>query len=148
REFNSLLRSPCYTHGQGARTMTCLSCHEMHADADDQRPLDEWRVHQLKPAMRENAACTQCHAEFTSPEALSAHTHHAGESSGSSCMNCHMPHTVWGLIKGIRSHEISSPTAQESVRFGRPNACNLCHLDQTLAWTAEHLHAWYGTRKP
>src|SRR5206468_9833829 len=23
-------------------------------------------------------------------------------------------------------------------------ACNLCHLDQTLAWTAEKLHAWYN----
>ena len=26
---------------------------------------------------------------------------------------------------------------------GRPNACNLCHLDKTLAWTAQQLAQWY-----
>ena len=25
------------------------------------------------------------------------------------------------------------------MKTGRPNACNLCHLDKTLDWTAEHL---------
>jgi hypothetical protein len=25
----------------------------------------------------------------------------------------------------------------------RPNACNLCHLDRSLRWTAEKLAAWY-----
>ena len=28
--------------------------------------------------------------------------------------------------------------------FGRPNACNLCHQDKSLQWTAEHLSSWYG----
>lgn len=27
---------------------------------------------------------------------------------------------------------------------GRPNACNLCHLDRTLSWTAGHPSEWYG----
>ena len=44
----------------------------------------------------------------------------------------------------MRSHQVSSPTVRESTVYGRPNACNLCHLDQTLAWTAEKLHAWYN----
>jgi hypothetical protein len=26
-------------------------------------------------------------------------------------------------------------------------ACNLCHLDKTLAWTDQHLEDWYGTVK-
>jgi hypothetical protein len=30
----------------------------------------------------------------------------------------------------------------------RLNACNLCHLDRTLAWTADRLHEWYGTDPP
>jgi hypothetical protein len=32
-----------------------------------------------------------------------------------------------------------------SVETGRPNACNLCHLDKTLEWTSEYLEKWYGT---
>jgi hypothetical protein len=31
-----------------------------------------------------------------------------------------------------------------SVEHGRPNACNQCHVDQTLAWTGEHLQQWYN----
>jgi hypothetical protein len=48
----------------------------------------------------------------------------------------------------VRSHQVSSPTVDESLRFGRPNACNLCHLDRPLGWTADHLTAWYGHPKP
>jgi hypothetical protein len=43
----------------------------------------------------------------------------------------------------MRSHQVSSPNVHESVAYGRPNACNLCHLDKTLAWTSRKLHAWY-----
>jgi hypothetical protein len=56
-----------------------------------------------------------------------------------------MPYTTYGLLKTIRSHTIGSPTVAESVDTGRPNACNLCHLDRTLAWTGEALQRWYGT---
>jgi hypothetical protein len=55
-----------------------------------------------------------------------------------------MPHTSYALLKGIRSHQIESPSAAASALHGVPNACNLCHLDRTLAWTGEHLHRWYG----
>ena len=34
------------------------------------------------------------------------------------------------------------------LETGRPNACNLCHLDRTLAWTAKHLEGWYGFAPP
>jgi hypothetical protein len=55
-----------------------------------------------------------------------------------------MPHTTYGLMKAMRSHLVSSPTAAESVELGRPNACNLCHLNETLRWTADTLSVWYG----
>jgi len=48
----------------------------------------------------------------------------------------------------MRSHQVSSPTVQESIAYGRPNACNLCHLNETLAWTAQNLHAWYNQPVP
>src|SRR5205814_9287342 len=79
---------------------------------------------------------------------ISAHTHHVADSSGSRCYNCHMPRTAFGLLHTMRSHQVSSPTVQESIAHGRPNACNLCHLDQTLAWTAQKLHEWYDQPTP
>jgi len=59
-----------------------------------------------------------------------------------------MPYTTYGLLKTIRSHQISSPSVQASLDTGRPNACNLCHLDKTLAWTADALKQWYATPTP
>jgi hypothetical protein len=55
-----------------------------------------------------------------------------------------MPYTTYALLKAIRAHRVTSPDAEQSARTGRPNACNLCHLDRTLGWTNEWLHTWYG----
>lgn len=160
------------------RTLTCFSCHTMHKSGDDDRALDRWADDQLAPHAAGNEACLQCHApaargfapsqkqwriveglaergqpampgaEHTARQAIEAHTHHGADSAGSSCYNCHMPYTTYGLLKTIRSHQISSPSATVTLRTGRPNACNLCHLDKTLEWTADHLTDWYGTPKP
>ena len=59
-----------------------------------------------------------------------------------------MPYTTYGLLKAARSHTLESPSVTASLRYGRPNACNQCHLDKTLAWTADALSNWYGTSKP
>jgi formate-dependent nitrite reductase cytochrome c552 subunit len=79
---------------------------------------------------------------------VAEHTHHRADSTGSSCMNCHMPYTTYGLLKTIRSHQISNPSVKATLDTGRPNACNLCHLDKTLAWTATYLEQWYRTPAP
>ena len=79
---------------------------------------------------------------------MAAHTNHAPESAGSRCYDCHMPYTSYGLLRAIRSHTVTSPTVRESVEIGRPNACNLCHLDRTLAWSADRLRDWYGQSPP
>jgi hypothetical protein len=63
-------------------------------------------------------------------------------------MNCHMPNTTYGLLGASRSHEIAVPEVDAQLQGARPNACNLCHLDQTLRWTAEHLRRWYGAETP
>ena len=59
-----------------------------------------------------------------------------------------MPYTTYGLLKTIRSHQISSPSVPATLETGRPNACNLCHLDKTLGWTAQYLEAWYSRTPP
>ena len=138
REYNGLIETPCHQRG----TLSCLSCHTLHPSRRDSRSLEEWADDQLKEGMRTDAACTQCHeaGKYADVE----HTHHRPESTGSQCQNCHMPHTTYGLLKAIRSHTIDSPNALKSYETGRPNACNLCHLDRSLSWTAEHLTDWFG----
>jgi len=131
REFTAMSESACYTKGD----LSCLSCHSMHdSDANDQ----------LAARMETNEACLQCHESYRKD--IPAHTHHAAGSAGSECYNCHMPFTAYGLLKGIRNHYIDSPMAGALAEHARPNACNLCHLDQTLAWTAEYLNQWYGQK--
>ena len=131
REYSAMLRNDCFQQG----TMSCRSCHSMH-DAD---PND-----QLSVGMHGSAACTQCHTEPQYTERLADHTHHAPDSSGSDCMNCHMPHTSYALFSAIRNHTISSPNVRSSTQHGVPNACNLCHLDKTLQWSQTHLSAWFA----
>jgi Cytochrome c554 and c-prime len=144
REYNGLVESPCFEHGD----MSCLSCHQMHPSADDSRKLDEWADDQLKTGMRNNRACTQCHEKYKTAASLAEHTHHLADSSGSSCYNCHMSYTTYGLLKAIRSHRIDSPNVQTSLNTGRPNACNQCHLDKTLAWSSDQLSDWYDIDPP
>jgi hypothetical protein len=144
REYNGLLESPCFKDAKtDERTMSCFSCHTLHKTADDPRPLAEWADDQLSVGRADNGACLQCHPALG--ENLTAHTKHKPDSTGSSCYNCHMPYTTYGLLKTIRSHTVSSPSVAESVQGDRPNACNLCHLDRTLGWTGEALERWYGT---
>ncbi len=146
REYSGLIESPCYEHDDDSRRLSCFSCHQLHKADNDPRPVKEWANDQLKGSVLGDRACLQCHEDYGND--IAAHTHHAADSSGSRCYNCHMPYTTYGLLKGIRSHQVSSPSVSESLEVGRPNACNLCHLDKTLAWTAKHLEERHGIRSP
>ena len=167
REYNALIESPCYKNAKDDRhTLTCSSCHTMHQAAVDVRTVAEWADDQLVPlratslyglrngvqtlierrAPNENQICTSCHGP--SDSGLTTHTGHRADSTGSVCMNCHMPYTTYGLLKTIRSHQIGNPSVKATLDTGRPNACNLCHLDKTLAWAAEYLEHWYRIPKP
>lgn len=146
REYNGLVESPCFARGTGERQLSCLHCHELHASPA--RVAEGWASDQLREGKDGPGACLACHADLAAPEAWAAHAHHPLDSSGASCLECHMPYTTYGLTKAIRSHTISRPSVAASLATGRPNACNQCHLDRTLAWAAERLHEWYGTRVP
>lgn len=139
RDYNGILDSECARGGE----LSCLSCHSMHQAKNDPRPIENWANDQLSFGAESDGACLQCHKSFA--ETIEAHTHHPKQSHGARCYNCHMPHTTYGLLKAIRSHTIGrSPSVLESVQYGRPNACNLCHLDKSLAWTGRYLKQWYG----
>jgi predicted CXXCH cytochrome family protein len=134
REYNGWLETPCRVDPK----FGCLSCHEMHGD----EPKD-----QLRDIARfdDDRQCTQCHDQWID---IAVHTRHAAGSSGSRCVNCHMPHTTYGLTKAIRSHQISSPSVQETLEVGRINACNGCHLDRSLRWTARELERGWQIPPP
>lgn len=133
REFSGMAGTACYLKGE----IACTHCHSMHeSDPNDQLRLEATT----------NEACLQCHSSIR--EDLVAHTHHAADSSGSRCYNCHMPHTNYALYKAIRSHHIDLPRVTPLASNSRPNACNLCHLDRSLAWAADHLQQWYGIDSP
>jgi hypothetical protein len=142
RELGGLVESPCYERGE----MSCLSCHRLHQGHDDERPPEEWANDLLREGMRGDAACLQCHESFS--DRIEAHTHHSTGSEGSRCQNCHMSYTTYGLLKTIRSHRIDSPRVRLPALENQPNACNQCHLDRTLAWSARHLEEWYDQTSP
>ncbi len=133
REFAALARSACYQRGK----LGCASCHRMHGGHDA-------RDDQLRPTMRGDGACTGCHAAFAKPLAAAQHSRHPFASAGARCMNCHMANTAWGLLKATRDHEVRSPDVARDRAAGRPNACNLCHLDQTEAWAASSASRMFG----
>ncbi len=144
REFNAVRASPCFQHGE----LSCLSCHSMHQSEDDSRDRKQWANGLLQSKALGNGTCLQCHTEFESTEKRTEHTHHVAGSDGSLCYNCHMPYTMYGLLKTSRNHQINSPNVHVTLDTGRPNACNLCHLDKSLGWTAYYLQNWYDITPP
>jgi len=56
-----------------------------------------------------------------------------------------MPRINEGLEDAVRTHMIFVPTRSDMIETGHPNACNLCHLDQPIDWTLQHVKDWYGT---
>ncbi len=125
-EYQGLLRSKCHSAGQAGKRITCTSCHSMHGG--DPRGM-------ITERKRSNAACTECHPKLASPENLVAHTKHPAASAGSSCYECHMPKITFGVMEAHRTHDISVPRPGDTVAFGKPNACNQCHLDKSVNWS-------------
>ncbi|MEO1268281.1 MAG: cytochrome c3 family protein, partial [Myxococcota bacterium] len=133
REYNGLSQSRCLHEGG----LSCLGCHSLHQGTADAL---------LRRNMDPDQPCRTCHTAIAADEGR--HTHHNPDSVGSSCLNCHMPYTSYGLLSATRSHRIDSPTASGLASRDRPNACNLCHLDRSVVWTAQQLTAWYGQPFP
>lgn len=132
REYTGMVESTCFSKGE----MTCTTCHSLHQSEPNK---------QLHPKKNGDQPCLSCHQDVA--KNIQAHTHHKPNSPGNQCINCHMPYTSYGLLKTSRSHRVDSPTASGNTTNDKPNACNLCHMDQTLQWTQDKLHAWYKQPK-
>jgi HEAT repeats len=72
------------------------------------------------------------------------HTHHAADSQGSRCVECHMADVNWRLITRRRDHTFQPPVPELTVRFGEPNACTTCHENKSPEWAISVMDDWYG----
>ncbi len=112
----------------------CIDCHDPHRGGYDEA--------------RAVAACVSCHAPYAQP--VHAGRGHAapapGQPARATCLDCHMPRIVMGIDRYVRTHRISSPTNPALLGDAAPNACNLCHLDRTIAWTLTELRDGWDAR--
>ncbi len=114
------------------RTMDCGFCHPPHG------------LESIKDAtvVQANAICTQCHLNHKTR--LTEHTRHGAESTGSRCVECHMPPMPLDLRMTVRDHTIGSPLPELTRDFGAPNACNRCHAERDADWAQGFVRAWFG----
>jgi len=128
---NDFVQSLMYRRG-----VTCFSCHDVHGtsnNADLIRPVGQ--------------LCLTCHNP-DSPNGphsatISDHTHHAATSTGSECVNCHMPKIEQTIADiNVRSHTFEFITPAMTDEYKVPNPCVTCHMDKTTQWARETMKAW------
>ena len=128
-EHADAMRGSCYSE------LTCVDCHNPHQGIGKKWP---------KTPEQDDESCLRCHEQFRVAEVRQLHTRHSAGSEGDRCMNCHMPKINEGMQDVVRTHTIFSPTQPDMIEANQPNACNLCHLDQSIDWTLKYLQQWYG----
>jgi len=124
-ETQALLQSRCFRTG----TATCLTCRtaphaEEHGDSE------------LKAGPRD-ASCRTCHAAIAAQGP--AHTHHRKAT----CLDCHMPKVLNGVLDKFADHSIDVPNVRNTIAHEVPNACGVCHGDKSAGVLAVSLDSWW-----
>jgi HEAT repeat protein/doubled CXXCH motif protein/cytochrome c554/c'-like protein len=154
----ALTLTGCFQKGEA----TCTNCHRMHGPEN---------AHMLKVPVEapggghtkvSDTLCTQCHKTIGEAgrageagqageagragdaRAWTEHTHHAADSQGSRCVNCHMSDVNWRLFTRRLDHTFQPPNPEMTGRYGVPNACTTCHDDRSPEWAASVMDRWYG----
>ena len=122
--YGSFLQSKMYQHG-----VTCSDCHNPHSNALKQ-PGEQ--------------VCYQCHN--AKQYASNSHHFHDDQSTGASCVECHMPATTYMQVDARHDHSFRIPRPDLSVKLGTPNACTNCHDQKTAQWAADTVQQWYGAQ--
>lgn len=134
-EYQALLQSRCFRKGQ----LTCLTCHTApHADHAE---------NELKPvagkataAAIADASCIGCHGQIAAM--AEQHSRHKSPAA-TSCVACHMPKVVQGVLDHFADHAIDIPVPQNSTAHQIPSACELCHKNKSPAdLTADMERLW------
>jgi len=121
--YTSWRCSPCAKGGQ----LDCVHCHTSSGR------------YRFKDPVKANDACLPCHAArvANAPE----HTHHKAGTAGNECISCHMPMTEFARMRRS-DHSMRPPTPATTLLYNSPNACNLCHTNQTAAWADKLVREW------
>jgi tetratricopeptide (TPR) repeat protein len=126
----------------GHKGVNCLDCHDPHSVT-------------LKMPLEHNTLCMSCHAAGTNGRIKDAiiinpteHSHHKIDSTGNSCVECHMTQTVYMGRDARRDHGFHVPDPQLTKEHGTPNACLKCHehKDESVEWAIEWTNKWYGDK--
>ncbi len=127
-EYGSFLQSKMH-----ANRVRCTDCHDPHS---------------LQLKFSGSKLCTQCHiaGKYDTP----SHHHHPVESTGASCVACHMPTRTYMVIDERHDHSFRVPRPDLTDTLGTPNTCNDCHTlpHETPAWAADAVRNWYGDSRP
>ena len=123
--YGSFLQSKMHQRG-----VTCSNCHNPHS---------------LALKAQGNALCAGCHATETY-DTPKHHRHEQANSAGAQCVNCHMPETVYMGVDARRDHSMRVPRPDITGEIGAPNACNMCHTDQSTGWSVSAIESWIGKK--
>jgi tetratricopeptide (TPR) repeat protein len=116
-------RSLCVQSGK----LDCIHCHTSSGR------------YRFKDAASANDACLPCHEEQV--KHAPAHSHHKADTPGNQCISCHMPMTEFARMRRT-DHSMLPPTPAATLAWQSPNACNLCHTNQSAAWADKFVREW------
>ena len=124
----------------GHKGVVCTDCHDPHST-------------KIKFPLENNSLCMSCHASGTNGRIEGAtiihpteHSHHGADSTGNSCVDCHMTNTTYMGRDPRRDHGFHVPDPQLTKEHGTPNACNKCHTDKDTDWAIKWTNEWYGKK--
>ena len=123
-EYGSFLQSKMHAAG-----VTCSNCHNPH---------------DLKVPVSADRVCAGCHLpeRFDTPK----HHFHKANSTGASCISCHMPTRNYMVVHARHDHSFRIPRPDLSVSLGTPNACVQCHKAKSNQWAADAALRWWGDK--
>jgi tetratricopeptide (TPR) repeat protein len=122
--YTSFLQSKMFHRG-----VKCTNCHNPHSG---------------KLVLPTTLVCMQCHEKkYETFE----HTKHEATLSQVNCVSCHMPGKYYMGNDFRHDHSFRVPRPDLSVKYGTPNACNMCHTDKKAQWASEAVVKWYGPQR-
>lgn len=154
-EYQALVQSQCFLK---SKDLTCLTCHSAPHDPSG---ASELRAEPGKKGSRStasqaatsdrapaaarkdltvdvNASCLHCHPAIAAARA--SHAQHQS-AAAQSCVACHMPKVVTGVLDEFADHAIDVPAPGNTARHGIPSACGVCHKDRSATQLSQDLLA-------
>lgn len=134
--YGSFTQSKMYAAG-----VSCIDCHNPHT---------------TKLKVDGNGLCLQCHSEAPPkkyPNLIAKnyesaeHHHHAQDSTGAQCVNCHMPAQTYMQVDPRRDHSFRIPRPDLNAQTSSPDACTACHAERSPEWAAKAIVQWFGDKQ-